>query len=157
MFTASPIFSTLTGGYDSNVVILDHASEKVNCCFPLSFSILCTGGGTCVGEGHSAPVKAAKWLKTGIIDDCRTIYYIRFIHICWCVYVSHEDCEEMKWLFVSGSQDQNVHIWRYNRQEEEEEEEDATVSLLHCCKGHARSVEALAVNPDRTKVSVIII
>ena len=74
--------------------------------------------------------------------------------MCLHVYVSHKDCEEMKWLFVSGSQDQNVHIWRYNRQEEEEEE-DVTVSLLHCCKGHARSVEALAVNPDRTKVSVI--
>lgn len=51
-------------------------------------------------------------------------------------------------LFLSASQDQNVLIWRFSPA-------DSAVILLHQCKGHARSVEAAAVSPDRSKVSFL--
>ena len=50
-------------------------------------------------------------------------------------------------LFLSGSHDQNINLWRLSS--------DAgmfSVTLLHVYKGHARSVEAIALSPDETKV-----
>ena len=50
-------------------------------------------------------------------------------------------------LFLSGSHDQNINLWRLTS-----EAETFSVTLLHEYKGHARSVEAIALSPDETKV-----
>ncbi len=49
-------------------------------------------------------------------------------------------------LFLSASQDQNIHLWQLSTA-------DSTLSLRYEYKGHARSVEAIAVSPDATKVN----
>ena len=48
-------------------------------------------------------------------------------------------------LFLSASHDQNVNLWQLSG--------NGQLKVLHEYKGHARSVEALAVSPDSTKVS----
>lgn len=62
------------------------------------------------------------------------------------------------WLFLSASQDQHIHIWRMTL-ETEYKAGDITpvghVTLLHECKGHAKSVQAIDVSSDRSKVSVM--
>lgn len=61
-----------------------------------------------------------------------------------------------EWLFLSASQDQHVHIWKMTL-DEEYRGGDVTpvghVTLLHQCKGHAQSVQAIDVSSDRSKVS----
>ena len=47
--------------------------------------------------------------------------------------------------FLSSSHDQHVHIWKLDYETDE-------VVLLHICKGHSRSVEAIAVCPTGEKV-----
>ena len=59
----------------------------------------------------------------------------------WRVQFSEEEL-----LFLSASQDQNIHLWQLSTT-------DSTLSLCYEYKGHARSVEAIAVSPDATKVN----
>lgn len=51
-------------------------------------------------------------------------------------------------LFLSASQDQTIHMWNYNLQ-------TGGVAHLYQYKGHARSVEAIAPNPDQSKFSSV--
>ncbi|XP_033108271.1 ribosome biogenesis protein WDR12-like [Anneissia japonica] len=48
-------------------------------------------------------------------------------------------------LLVSGSHDQSLIIWEVN-------EEKKTCQALHSCRGHARSVDSVAVNKSGTKI-----
>ena len=50
--------------------------------------------------------------------------------------------------FLSSSQDQNIHICKFDPVL-------AAVTVLHVCKGHAQSVDAIAVNPDGNKVNYL--
>lgn len=64
--------------------------------------------------GHSAPVKCVRWIS-----------------------VDGSDCR-----FISGSHDQTIFLWQWNRDRNE-------VDCIHACRGHAGSVDCLAV--DSTK------
>ena len=68
-------------------------------------------------------------------------------------------------LFLSASQDQNIHLWRFQHPSESTDDSGGDVTgdsdhaadsaiLLHQFKGHARSVDALAVSPDKREVHV---
>ena len=73
--------------------------------------------------------------------------------------ISGHECEitDVAWLppdptscdknmtFISSSRDQHIHIWKFIPSTKE-------AVLLHVCKGHSRSVEAIAPNPDARKV-----
>ncbi|KAL5496249.1 hypothetical protein EMCRGX_G012494 [Ephydatia muelleri] len=73
-------------------------------------------------EGHTAPVKDVAWLNPGATGDGQ--------------------------LFVSASQDQTIHMWKYDWL-------TADVVHLYQCRGHARSVEAVAPSPDQSKFSSV--
>ena len=67
---------------------------------------------------------------------------VEFYH-CWSLLA---DVKAGQLYFLSSSQDQNVHICKFDPVL-------AAVTVLHVCKGHAQSVDAIAVNPDGNKVS----
>ena len=72
---------------------------------------------------------------------------LQLLHgVIQCLPSCVEDSSQ-EYLFLSASQDQNIHIWKYIPS-------SSDVVHLHQCKGHARSVEAIAVSPDRTKVRI---
>ena len=59
-------------------------------------------------------------------------------------------------MFLSASQDQNVLLWRLTLHTDEAGDGDSPtghVTLVHQCKGHAGSVEAIDVSSDKSKVS----
>ena len=51
--------------------------------------------------------------------------------------------------FLSSSHDQHVHIWKFDPNET-----DDGVELKVICKGHSRSVEAIAVSPSKDNYKV---
>ncbi len=72
--------------------------------------------------------------------------------------------DEDGWLFLSASQDQVIHLWRLTLNSEGSIDDDTCaddkapptsghVTLIHQCKGHARSVEAIDVSSDSSKVN----
>ena len=65
----------------------------------------------------------------------------------------YTDVSSDEWLFLSASQDQLVLLWRLTRSPGLGGGAQGHVTLLHRCKGHARSVEGITVSPDRSKVS----
>lgn len=70
---------------------------------------------------------------------------VRFL-FSLCLTLAAEDGD---YLFLSSSQDQTINIWRLTV---EKNNNLGHVTLLHQCKGHARSVEALDVCSDKSKV-----
>lgn len=51
--------------------------------------------------------------------------------------------------FLSSSHDQHIHLWTFDPNENEE-----SVQLKVICKGHSRSVEAIAVSPSKENCKV---
>ena len=75
--------------------------------------------------------------------------------------------DEQDLLFLSASQDQNIHLWKFQTPsksasisgggdviDDGNNTADSAV-LLHQFKGHARSVDALAVSPDKQEVDTL--
>ena len=69
--------------------------------------------------------------------------------------------DESGLLFLSASQDQNIHMWRVSTTNSAHKDDDNDVvsdksaesaTLLHQFKGHARSVDAIAVSPNQQEV-----
>lgn len=54
--------------------------------------------------------------------------------------------EEPICRFISGSHDQTILIWEWHREEN-------SMECVHACRGHAGSVDCVAVNDDKDKVS----
>ena len=94
-----------------------------------------------------------------------------------CLFIDHYfpvdgDSEaENGLLFLSASQDQNIHLWRVSTTSESTNNTDDnnddvintgstssadSAKLLHQFKGHAQSVEALAVSPNKQEVCVCV-
>jgi len=48
--------------------------------------------------------------------------------------------------FLSGSHDQTVLLWQWDESKNE-------VYCVHCCRGHAASVDCVAVNQSKDKVT----
>ena len=77
--------------------------------------------------------------------------------------VDDASVDEQGLLFLSASQDQNIHLWQFSKLSESKDDSgddnigdgnnaaDSAV-LLHQFKGHARSVDALAVSPNKQEV-----
>ena len=73
------------------------------------------------------------------------------------VFVTDDDsnADENGYLFLSASQDQKIYLWQLmtsNSGKADNGDAESAV-LLHQFKGHARSVDALAVSPNKQKVS----
>jgi WD40 repeat protein len=67
--------------------------------------------------------------------------------------------DEQGLLFLSASQDQNIHLWKFQKPSDSATKDDGdgnnsadSAILVHQFKGHARSVDALAVSPDKQEV-----
>ena len=54
--------------------------------------------------------------------------------------------EEPICRFISGSHDQTILIWEWHKEEN-------SMECVHACRGHAGSVDCVAVNDDKDKVS----
>jgi ribosome biogenesis protein YTM1 len=76
----------------------------------------------CTAEGHTSSIKDVVWMPSNDANQ-----------------------SDDSLLFASASQDQNIHIWSFSPS-------DSQVAHLHTCKGHARSVECLAVNPSHDRL-----
>ena len=68
--------------------------------------------------------------------------------------------DEQGLLFLSASQDQNIHLWKFQKPSQSANDSgdgdgnnvaDSAI-LLHQFKGHARSVDSLAVSPNKQEV-----
>ncbi|KAJ8314312.1 hypothetical protein KUTeg_008873 [Tegillarca granosa] len=70
--------------------------------------------------GHSAPLKCVRWIS-----------------------VDGSDCR-----FISGSHDQTIFLWQWNRDRNE-------VDCIHACRGHAGSVDCLAVDSTKQRVPIL--
>ena len=61
------------------------------------------------------------------------------------IFVDHEATVHR---FVTGSHDASLLVWEWNQQKN-------AVNCVHTCRGHAGSVDCVAVDPTKTKVSIL--
>ena len=92
--------------------------------------------------------------------------YLVTLHWAWVKFrcsifspVDDDSGDDNELLFLSASQDQHIHMWHLTLTRNVEEDNDViaeenadSATLLHQFKGHARSVDALAVSPNGQEV-----
>lgn len=104
--------------------------------------------------GHTDVVKDVAWIKRGATDPrwfinmhvlcsvillCVTHLKLKFV---LCVRAVSEGLTS---LLLTASLDQTVLLWEWNSERNK-------LKARHCCRGHAGSVDTVAVDPTRTKV-----
>ena len=101
-----------------------------------------------------------------MIDDLyQKMHILKLFNVCVSFLFPFEDMDEQGLLFLSASQDQNVHLWKFQKPSRSANDSGDDVIgdgdnvadsaiLLHQFKGHARSVDALAVSPNKQEVHI---
>lgn len=99
-------------------------------------------------------IRQASWYSRGPYSTCKgrgmaESRCVPFLNLNYNIFFNplwwHSGATGDGQLFLSASQDQTIHMWKYDWH-------TADIVHLYQCRGHARSVEAIAPSPDQSKV-----